>query len=558
MIYAMFLQKGMHMKFLASLTIRKRLAIGFGFIILIMLTLTILGIKNVNYIDNILSEITDINSVKQRYAINFRGSVHDRAIAVRDVGFARNESEINSLVREIRQLESFYNESESNMSSMLNSGIYFSTEEREILSRIEKLKSVATPLIEEIVSDARNDIDVTDIILNEARPTFIEYLNVINEFIDYQEEQNQIATPNARRVAGGFQELMLGMSAVALAMSIIVAVLIEKSLRQSLGGEPFDAQRNIRAFSQGDLSVDENNQYKGSILHSLADMGKKLTEIARAIASASTQLSKEVKIVAEGSSRIRDTADMQSSLTQQTADSLEAMRGQIDEVSELAFKTRDNSAQTVEFANEGKSVADATVNEIDVIAQTVNKTVKQVKELEERTKQIGGIINVISGISDQTNLLALNAAIEAARAGESGRGFAVVADEVRQLAQSTRDATAQIEDVISQVQEETAASVAAMETTQPQVEKGKEQIEKSSQLLLDIASQATNSLELASQVADSTNSQVDAIGKISLKMNQVSEMSGEAMEIISNNEKASQYLENLSEELKDQVSFFKI
>lgn len=78
---------------------------------------------------------------------------------------------------------------------------------------------------------------------------------------------------------------------------------------------------------------------------------------------------------------------------------------------------------------------------MEKIALTVNSTVEQVKLLEAKTKDIGGILNVISGISEQTNLLALNAAIEAARAGESGRGFAVVADEVRQLAKRTGEAT---------------------------------------------------------------------------------------------------------------------
>lgn len=546
------------MNFLASMSIRKRLLFSFGVVILIMLTVTTLGIRNVNYIDKVLADITDINSVKQRYAINYRGSVHDRAIAIRDVGIARNQSEIAAFEREIRELESFYNDSEQKMEKMLNSGVFFSVEERSILSKIEVIKAKTLPLIERILNDKKQNKDVSVVILEQARPAFIEYLDVINEFIDYQESQNQTETPLARKVAGGFQELMISMSTVALFVSFFVALMIEKSLRISLGGEPFDAQKNIKSFSEGYLTVNNTSKYQGSVLHSLADMGKKLADIATAITTASTRLSTEVKVVAEGSSKILAKADSQSALTNQTAEKLESIRGHIDQVAELAKQTRDNSAQTVEYANEGKVVADTTVIEIENIAETVNKTVVQIKELEERTKQIGGIISVISGISDQTNLLALNAAIEAARAGESGRGFAVVADEVRQLAQSTREATAKIEDVISQVQEETAASVSAMEATQPQVEKGKEQIGKSSKILEDISEQASNSLTLATEVADFTHEQVNAISDISQKMTSISAMSSDSIKIISSNENASKRLDSLSEELTSQVSFFKL
>lgn len=85
------------MQYLAHLKVRTRLALGFGVLVASMVVLTIVGIQKVNFIDKTLSEVTDINSVKQRYAINYRGSVHDRAITIRDIAVARNVQEIGLL-----------------------------------------------------------------------------------------------------------------------------------------------------------------------------------------------------------------------------------------------------------------------------------------------------------------------------------------------------------------------------------------------------------------------------------------------------------------------------
>ena len=111
------------------------------------------------------------------------------------------------------------------------------------------------------------------------------------------------------------------------------------------------------------------------------------------------------------------------------------------------------------------TIADTAITSSDVVAK-----------LGERSKEIGNIVEVISGISGQTNLLALNAAIEAARAGEHGHGFAVVAEEVRKLAEESQHASKQIGDLIHTIQEETEHAVAAMETGREEAEKGRENV----------------------------------------------------------------------------------
>lgn len=546
------------MSVFSNSSVRAKLITGFGIVILIMMVLVVLGVRNMNFIDRTLAEITDVNSLKQRYAINYRGSVHDRAIAIRDVGIARSAQEIDKLEQEIRRLEDFYNLAEQDMNALLQQGVSFSDKEKDILKRINAIKQRTLPLVEEVLRLSRNNEPVREIMLDQIRPAFIQYLNVINEFIDYQEKQNLIATPKAREVAGGFENLMLILSSFSVIISLIIALLIARSIRLSLGGEPFEAQTKIKAFSEGYLTIKEEEFIAGSVMDSLHTMGIKLTSIVRAIVGSSNNVATQISEVATGNALALSSTIELAELTKLTAQRLESMRERIDQVAAIASKTEENSETTAEYAKQGREIVEKTAAEIDKIAKTVNTSVDQIRDLESRTQQIGGIISVISAISEQTNLLALNAAIEAARAGESGRGFAVVADEVRNLAKRTGDATAQIESVISEIQSSTQASVSMMEAAQPQVDNGKKQSELATQLLKNIEAQAADSLSQIREVALASSDQVSFVSEISTSMEQIMNMTEESMDSMNRNAKAAEKVDSLAKALKKEVEFFKL
>lgn len=253
-----------------------------------------------------------------------------------------------------------------------------------------------------------------------------------------------------------------------------------------------------------------------------------------------------------------DLAEKQIRHTSFVVDSLQQMAERVKSIVNIVHQTESNSRETVSLSLSGREAVQKVANEIEDISSTVANTVQQVNLLDQTAKEIGTIINVIRSISDQTNLLALNAAIEAARAGEAGRGFAVVADEVRQLAQRTGDATGEIETMISQVQTNTEASVTAMETTVPKVERGLVLTKEASKLLDEIQQQANSSMENVLQVVNLTSKQESTIGDIKDSVTELDHMSKDTSMSLKESSEQADHLEKLSSKLSADIEFFKV
>jgi methyl-accepting chemotaxis protein len=170
----------------------------------------------------------------------------------------------------------------------------------------------------------------------------------------------------------------------------------------------------------------------------------------------------------------------------------------VNEASTIAY---DTSLETVKITEQAVALLNSSVEISNNISVKANETNEQIGKLNQQSDNIQAIVSTIKGIADQTNLLALNAAIEAARAGEQGRGFAVVADEVRQLASRTSHSTNEIVSVVSDNQEVTTKVQAGMNAVTSFVDKGKVQITKVSEVMVQIQSGATNVSESVSGIS---------------------------------------------------------
>ncbi|MCL9818630.1 methyl-accepting chemotaxis protein [Helicobacter colisuis] len=543
-----------------NLSLKGQLFIGFGIILAFIIIIAATGYIKIKFVDNTLTKISDDNAVKQRYAINFRGSVHDRAIAVRDVVLLEDSVELEATLNQIKKLENFYRDSSEKMDQIFQNPIMVDDKDKEILSRIKKVESITMPLIRNIIElKANGDLTAAhNILLSQARGAFVQWLAVINEFIDYQEAKNQALTISAREEIGNYLSLVLWLAGISFVIAILIAIYITKLIISSLGGEPKEAVKVVLSIANGNLNTPIHTNYQESMLASVEQMQKKLKEIVSEVMNSSIELNERASEVANSSEEAKASSYRQLNSSEDSVQKIEEVVDAVAYVSQIAKQTEENSGITTSLSNKGIEAMKTTINEIEKITQTVSSSSEHIRMLEKHSQEISGSAELIKEITDQTNLLALNAAIEAARAGEAGRGFAVVADEIRKLAERTGVATSEIARMIEVIQNETQTAVEAIQTAVPQVEKGMQLANEASEILDQINSQATDSLNKAREVTSAAEKQTVNMENLANDLKEISETSRNTANSMENNTKSAQTLKEISSILKNHINHFKL
>lgn len=284
------------------------------------------------------------------------------------------------------------------------------------------------------------------------------------------------------------------------------------------------------------------NQIAATIQQVASGTAQQSSDITRTAASVE-QMKRAIDGVANGAQEQATAIGKASIVTSQ-------ITAAIQQVQVIAQADAQGSAQAAREARAGAQTVAETIKGMETIRSKVGVSVEKVKEMGQRSDQIGAIVETIDDIASQTNLLALNAAIEAARAGEHGKGFAVVADEVRKLAEKSARATKEIAALIKGIQVTVNEAVAAMNESAVEVETGVGKANESGQALTSILSAveavqegAAEAAATVQKITASANELVSAMDSVNAV---VEENTAATEELAAGSTEVTQAIENIA------------
>lgn len=354
--------------------------------------------------------------------------------------------------------------------------------------------------------------------------TVIEWLDRTNEVAASEEittiVQAAAAGDFSRRVSedgkeGYFLEMAQGMNELV--------ATAEKGLN--------DVVRVLARIADGDLATRIESDYEGTFgqlktyTNQTADS---LSEMLGQIHSAAETIATAANEIAQGNTDLSSRTEEQASNLEETASSMEQLTSTVKQNTDNARQANTLSDQATQVAQDG--------------GELVAQVVATMNEINDSAQKIEEIIGVIDSIAFQTNILALNAAVEAARAGDQGRGFAVVASEVRSLAQRSANAAKDIKGLISD-------SVS-------KIQNGNQLVNQSGEKTQEIVTAIKRVSDINAEISAASEEQSSGIENINTAVSQMDEMTQQNAALVEEAAAAAESQQSQVENLQRLIALF--
>jgi len=320
-----------------------------------------------------------------------------------------------------------------------------------------------------------------------------------------------------------------------------------------------ETARVANSIAGGDLRVALKPQSERDVL------GNTLAAMVESLRRNTNELAEGANVLASSASEILATTTQVASGAAQTATAISETTTTVEEVkqtghlsSQKAKYVVESSQKAAEVARAGRKTVEISVAGMKHIEAQMESIAESIVKLSEQSQTIGEIIASVNDLADQSNLLAVNAAIEAAKAGEQGKGFGVVAQEIRSLAEQSKQATAQVRNILSEIQKATSAAVMATEQGSKAVATGVKQSAEVDEAIRALADTIAEAAQAATQIAASSQQQLVGTDQVALAMESIRQASTQNVAGTKQAETAAYNLADLGQKLKQLVAQYRV
>ncbi len=355
----------------------------------------------------------------------------------------------------------------------------------------------------------------------------------------------------------GLAFLLMGLTALLIARNITRRLSVVRAGAERLAVGALDHRIDISGSDEvGDLASAFNRMAE-SLRKTLSQEQQARARIEGLLATITESANRLAAAAAEilaGTTQQAAGAQEEAAAVTETVATVEEVQRTSEQAAQRAKAVADASHRALEIGGAGRKAVEDTLTAMDRVRQQSETTAGSILALAEQAQAIGEIISAVNEIADQTNLLALNAAIEAARAGEQGKGFAVVASEVKALADQSKKSTAQVRQILGEIQKATNGAVIATEEGTKSVGEAMRVVRQAGETIKTLAETIAETAQAAAQISASAGQQATGMSQIQQAMRSVEQATQQNLAATRQTERAANDLNALGVRLKEALA----
>lgn len=352
------------------------------------------------------------------------------------------------------------------------------------------------------------------------------------------------------------------MTVLILILGLALGSVIFFLFSRGITGRLKTAVNIAEQVASGDLTVNVPSEKRqdevGVLVRALHRMVGNLQDQTRRIKEGVNSLTSTAREISVSATQMASSASETGTALSETTTTMDEVSKTAQVSNQKARDVADTAQQTAQISQDGKKATEITIDRISDIQERMATIGESIMTLSEQSQAIGELIGAVNDLADQSKLLAVNASIEASKAGEQGKGFTVVAQEIRSLAEQSKQATVQVQRILSDIQKATSSVVMAAEQGNKAVEAGVNQSKQAGESILALSSSVMESAQAAAQIAVSSQEQLAGVEQVVTAMENIKQASAQNTASTKQLEAAALALSDLGQGLKESAEQYKV